>query len=151
MVVQSAKNGNSGRGELVELLIQLGPLDKLSGREDERHNPTARDRGSGRNAVQTGLEITPAFGANHLLGDFTLVKKQQRRNGAYAVLGSERLMVVNVHFADFHPAIIFVGQFVEERRDHFAWPAPLGPEINEHGYRRLQNLLRKIFRREGDD
>jgi hypothetical protein len=60
-------------------------------------------------------------------------------------------MFVNIHFADFHLAIVFVGQFVKERRDHFARAAPFGPEINEHGHRRLQNLLREIVLRERDD
>jgi len=51
----------------------------------------------------------------------------------------------------FHPASVFIGKFIEKRRDHFAGAAPFRPKINEHGHRRLQNLLRKTFLCERDD
>jgi hypothetical protein len=131
---------------------QLGALGELAGSDDERHNPASRDRQrSGRDAVKAGLEIALAARANDLVGDLAFIEQQQGGNGANAVLGGERLVFVNVHFADFHLAIVFVGQLVEERRDHFARAAPLGPEIHEHGQWRLQNLLREIFLRERDD
>ena len=89
--------------------------------------------------------------ADDLVGDLAVVEEQQGGNGADAVFGGQRLMFVNVDLADFHLAIVFVGEFIQQRRDHLARAAPFGPEIHEHGRWRLQDLLRKIFLRERDD
>ena len=113
-----------------------------------RHTP-ARVQAATRSRL--ALEVALAARADNLLGDLALVEQQQRGDGADAVLRGERLLLVNVDLADFHLAVVFVGELVEQRRDHFARTAPFGPEIHEHGRWRLQDLLRKILLCKRDD
>ena len=94
---------------------------------------TTRWRGSRRNTVKAGLNIALASCAYKLIGDLPVMEEQKGGNGSNTVFGGEGLLLVNVDFADFDASVEFIRQFVEHRRDHFAWTAPLGPKINEHG------------------
>src|SRR5690606_24307905 len=39
------------------------------------------------------------------------------------------------------PAVVLGGQFVQDRRDHFAGPAPFGPEVDQDGLVALEDQL----------
>ena len=60
-------------------------------------------------------------------------------------------MFVHVDLADLDLALVFAGEFIEQRRDHLARTAPFGPEIHQHGRGGLQDLLLKIILGERDD
>ncbi len=66
-------------------------------------------------------------------------------DGADAVLRRERLLFVNVDFADLGLAVVFIGEFVEQRRNHFTGATPFRPKIHEDGRGRLQDVLCKVF------
>ena len=36
------------------------------------------------------------------------------------------------------------GNFVQQRRQHFAWPAPLGPKVHEDGLMGLENFAFEV-------
>src|SRR5262249_42751821 len=95
---------------------------------------------SRRQAGEAGFEFAFAAHADNLLGDLSLRKQEQCRHSTDAVLGGQLLLLVNVDLGDFDAAIILVGQFVENRRDHFAGTAPFSPKINQHGCRRFQDF-----------
>jgi len=95
-------------------------------------------------AVDVLLQI--AFGAHShdLPSDFAIFEKQQRRNGADAIFSGQTLFFVNIDFANADTAIVLPGKFIKKRADHFAWTAPLGPKINDHGTGDAKDLFRKI-------
>src|SRR5580765_8535252 len=85
-----------------------------------------------RDTIEAVLQVALALEADHLFGDLTLVEHQERRNSSNAVLSGELLLFVNVDLRDLHSAIIFLGQLIKDRPDHFAGPAPFGPKIHQN-------------------
>src|ERR1044071_3918482 len=85
------------------------------------------DKRSGRDAVEAVLQVALALEADNLLGDFALVEHQQRRDRSNAVLRGKLLLLVDIDLGDLHPAIVFLRQLIENRRDHFA-----GTRSEEH-------------------
>jgi hypothetical protein len=79
-----------------------------------------------------------------LARDFAIFEKEKRWNGADPVFGGQRLLFVNIHFADADTAIIFTGKFIQQRSDHFARTAPFGPKIDDDGPGDAKDLFRKI-------
>jgi hypothetical protein len=104
-----------------------------------------------RHAVQGRLKIAFAARANHLVDDLAIFEEKQRGDGIDPILGSQLLLFVGVNFADLYFAIIFGGQFIEQRTNHFARAAPFGPKVHQDGLGRLQYFLLKIFLREVDN
>ena len=102
-------------------------------------------RHSSCDAVEAGFEVALAAQTDDLVGDLAVMEKQKRWNCANAIFAPERLLKVNVHFTDFHAASVFVSEFIQNGRDHFARAAPFGPKINEDGHGRFQNFLGEIF------
>ena len=76
--------------------------------------------------------------------DLPLIDEQERRNGADTVLRRERLLFVNVDFADLDLAVVFIGQFIQQRRDHLAWAAPFRPKIHHDRLLTLHDFAVKI-------
>ena len=102
-------------------------------------------------AVEGGFEIAFAFGTAKLVDDLAAFKEEERGQGVDAVLGGQILLFVGIHFADFDFTIIFGGELIQERRDHFAGAAPFRPEVHHDRLGRLQNFFRKILLGQGDD
>src|SRR5437764_7863642 len=94
--------------------------------------------GSDGHLVEVRLEIALAEHADHLLCHFAVLENQEGWHGANAVLDGNLPVIVDVDFADFHLAVVFAGDFIENRRDHFAGAAPFGPEIHQHRRGRLE-------------
>ena len=99
---------------------------------------------SNRHAIEAGLEVVLAAQADNLFGYLALIEKEQGGDGANAVFGSDALLVVNVDLADADFAVVFVGEFIEDRRDHFAWAAPFSPKVHKDGRFRLEHFLGEI-------
>jgi hypothetical protein len=167
-LLKRLNDADAGNGELRELMIQFGAMAELGGRDNHPTTKTERQKKSNPifsslkiqseggdfsslDTVETCFEIALAFCADHLFGDLSFVEEQQRGNGTNSILRRERLLFVNVDLADFDLAVVFVGEFIEQRRDHFAGAAPFGPKIHKDGRLGLQNLCGKIFLRECDD
>jgi hypothetical protein len=82
-----------------------------------------------------------------LIGHLAILKEQQSWDGPDSVLGSQSLLIIYIHFADSDPAIELFGQFIQDRSDHLAGPAPFGPEIDQHGRGGFEDLFGEIFLR----
>jgi len=136
-LLQRDDDGQPSRSELSELMVKISPSRQLSGGESNGH--------LSRHTIKTGFEVAFALEADDLLGNLALAENQQCGYRAYAVFGGEVLVIVNVHLADADAAIVLVGQFIKDRRDHFAGAAPFRPEINEDGNGRLQNFLGEVL------
>ena len=53
-------------------------------------------------------------------------------------------ILVDVELDDLDLAVELAGDLLKRRRDHAAGSAPLGPEIDHHGLRRLEHLRLEI-------
>ena len=60
------------------------------------------------------------------------------------ILHGDRIVRIDVAFADRHSAFVFAGQFVDDRSDHPAGAAPFGPEIDYQRLARIEQSL-QIF------
>ncbi len=80
-----------------------------------------------------------------MVGDLPLLEQQQGGDGADAELGGQVLMFVNVDFADADAAIVLLGELVQNRSQHFAGPAPFGPEIHQNRLGRLDYFFGEVL------
>src|SRR5690349_2188579 len=69
------------------------------------------------------------FGYRAYLGrrDIAVLEEHQRRNPADAVFGRRGLILIDIELGDLQLAVVLLGHFVEDRRDHLAGPAPFRP------------------------
>jgi hypothetical protein len=94
--------------------------------------------------VDIRLQIPLGAQAHDLSRHLARFEKQQRRNSPHPIFGRQRLLLVNIDFADADAAVLLAGNFLQQRGDHFAGAAPLGPEIDHHGAWNAEDLLGKI-------
>jgi len=172
-LLQGLHKTKAGAGELAELMIKLSAMSQLPWRDDHsitkklrpennqgltlprlisRQKKTAAEFAAAkdslflnRDAVKAGFEIPLAAQTDDLVSHLAFIKQEQRRYGANAVFGGDPLLFIDVNLDDFDPALVFISQLIQNRRDHFAGPAPLRPEINKHGRRRLNHFLGEGF------
>jgi hypothetical protein len=64
----------------------------------------------------------------------TLVEKYQRGNALHAVLLRHGSVAVHVNLNDAHLAPVLGSYLLQNGRHGFAWPAPSGVEIDQHGH-----------------
>src|SRR5438309_1005954 len=72
--------------------------------------------------------------------DVAVLEQHQRRDAADAEFSRHALVLIHVDLGDLQPALVFLGDLVEDRRDGLAGAAPLGPVIHQHRGVRLQDL-----------
>ena len=60
--------------------------------------------------------------ADLLVDDLPVLDEQNRRDVADGILHGDRIVRIDVAFADRHSAFVFAGQFVDDRSDHPAGP-----------------------------
>jgi Trk K+ transport system NAD-binding subunit len=73
------------------------------------------------------------IGADDLVLHFAVFEKQQERDAADAVFHRQVAGLVDIHLAHLGLAFDVGGELVDDRADHLAGSAPLGPEVHEHG------------------
>lgn len=80
------------------------------------------------------------FGQGAYLGGFlvAIFEDDQGGNTANAEFGGGLRVGVNIDFANFDFASVFIGDFNEYRGNHLAGATPLGPEVDQHGQIRSQ-------------
>ena len=76
-----------------------------------------------------------AFGqrAHELIYLDAIAKDLHRREAANTIGGRQFLFTLGIDFSDLEFAVIFSGEFIEDRHEHFAGSAPVGPEIDQDG------------------
>ena len=91
-----------------------------------------------------GHEALDDFGlgldAEGFVLQFSILEEEQGGNVADSILDGEIGLLIDIDFDDLDGAAFFGGNFVEDRAQHFAGTAPLGPEINHHGDGGLENF-----------
>src|SRR5690606_851839 len=91
-------------------------------------------------SVDEGLELRLGDGPDLLGGDGPVAEQQKRWNSANVVLRRRLWILVDVELHDAQPVLVFLGDCVEDRRDHLARTAPLGPEVEQHRTIRVQYI-----------
>jgi len=90
---------------------------------------------------QLGFQlILGDIGTDDLVFDFTVLEKQQERNGTNAIFHGEITRLIHIDFADFGLSFDVIGELIDDRTDSFARSAPFGPEIDQNGNGRLKNF-----------
>lgn len=97
-----------------------------------------------RQRFKPAEQIFLARDAGDLIANAAVLEEQERWNGADVVFESETLVVVYIHFCDLDRIGFFTRHFVEQRRDHFARPAPFGPKIDNHRFVALHDFAVEI-------
>src|ERR1700686_4620333 len=72
------------------------------------------------------------------------LEHEQSRDTAHAITQGSSAVVVHVHLADFHSALVVLGQLFNNGSDGPARSAPSGPEVHQHWSLRLENILVEI-------
>src|SRR5438093_2939465 len=90
------------------------------------------------------LQVVLLDRAHDRLHHLPALEQQQRWNAAYLKAKRRVGIVVDVELADSYPPRIIHRDRVDGRRQAFARPAPLRPEIYQHWARRLDDRLLEI-------
>src|SRR4051812_19090189 len=86
-------------------------------------------------------ELALALGADHALHRLTVLEDDERGDAHDVEPPGDVRVVVDVQLGDLELAGLLVGDLVEDRGDHLARTAPLGPEVDEHRLARAGDLL----------
>src|SRR5690606_21308392 len=92
-------------------------------------------------AVQKGGKLRLRQRTDLRGNDLSAAEQHQRRDAADAVFRRRGLVLVDVHLRDADLSFVLARHLVEDRRDHLAGTAPLGPVIDENRLLGLQDLL----------
>ena len=148
-------NSNSRCGQPRELVVKLSPGGEVPGKNEQRHSPQVRaglERPClGPQLIQFGFEILLALQSDYSVHDLAVLEEEQGGDGVDAILDREILVVVDVHLADLHLAVVLSGEFVKDWGDHFAGATPFGPEIDQDWLGGFGNFLFKISGGQSDD
>ena len=82
--------------------------------------------------------------ADDLLGDLAALEDEQRGDAADAVAAGRHVVLVDVHLHDLELAAVLLGDSVHDRRERTTRATPCGPEIDQNGGVRLQDLLLEL-------
>ena len=80
-------------------------------------------------------------GADLTMDDLAICHEQHGGDALDAIFRHPFLIFIGVDLGDQQFALIFLGEFIQDRSDHFAGSAPGCPEIYDDGDVGLQNLL----------
>ena len=112
-----------------------------------------RDSGEGLKLLLQG--ILRDVGAHDGVGHLAVLEEKQRRDRLDLVSLGEILLGVDIHLADLRRTFQLAGDSVDDRRDHLAGTAPLGPEVDEDGQVGFENVGIEVvfgeFERHGRD
>src|SRR5882672_6458604 len=86
------------------------------------------------------LQLLLGRGADLARGKLAVLEQHQGRNRHDAVFLRRLRALVDIELEDLDLAAERAGDLLERRRDHFAGPAPLGPEIDHDRLGRLEHL-----------
>src|SRR5580765_252512 len=90
--------------------------------------------------VEEGGQLGFREGADLGRRELAVLEQHQRRNAADAELGRHVAIFVDVHLGDLQATVVVLRDLVEDRRNHLARAAPLGPVVDQHRLAGLQHV-----------
>ena len=85
---------------------------------------------------QLGLAQGPHLGR----GQLTVFEQHQGGDATDAKFGRDVAVFVHIHFGNLQFALVTIGDIVQDRGNHLARAAPLGPVVHQHRCSRLENI-----------
>ncbi len=79
--------------------------------------------------LDLGFQRRFVYGPDNGVDHRSVLEIQDARDGPNAELRGDGTVSVNIHLADFHPALVVACKFLDHRSYHAAWATPLGPEV----------------------
>src|SRR5580692_8136257 len=79
--------------------------------------------------------------SDDLVGYFSALEEQKRRDPANAVAHRGSLVAIDVHLCNLQLARVLCGYFIDDRRERLTGSAPCSPEIDQNRLFGLQHLL----------
>src|SRR5690606_34227204 len=114
------------RGKLFRVYVRGLPFDRGRARFDAVVLEELAQLRFGRRAGETVDQLAVLY-------------QHHRRDGTDLERGGELLFGLDIDLGQLERTVVFAGQFLQHRAELLAWPAPLGPEIDQH--RHLQRAL----------
>lgn len=74
-------------------------------------------------------------------GDLAVLEQHQCRNATNPIFRRDGTVLVDIDFHDVQAALVFAGDFVQDRRNHAAGAAPFSPVVDEHWGRGFEDVL----------
>jgi len=87
----------------------------------------------GNVALENLDDLFLGHGADELIGNLATLENQQCGNSTNAELGGDIHIFIDIELYDLDFAGMFARDLFDGRREHVAWAAPIGPEINHYG------------------
>lgn len=84
-------------------------------------------------AVNKSCQLGFGEGAHLGSGNIAVLEQHQRRYAAYAEFCWCLLVFVDIEFRNGQATSVFLGNFIQYRRDHAAWTTPFRPVVYEDG------------------
>src|SRR5258706_7064334 len=99
--------------------------------------------------IQSLFDFRLGVNAYQLVNDFSAFKEKETRNSGNPASSGYLCIVIRVQFPHFDFAVIFLGEFVHQRRQHAARAAPGRPKIDQNGLVglydfRIKTSIRKL-------
>src|SRR5271165_4318157 len=82
--------------------------------------------------------------ADDLFLHLSTFKHEQGRDAAHSIPRGSSAVVVDVHLADLHSALVVLGQLFHDRSDGAARSAPNRPEVHQDRSLGLENILVEV-------
>ena len=98
----------------------------------------------GEKLVQLFEKLALALGANHAFHRLAVLKHDERGDAHDLKATGDFGVVVHVQFGNLDLAGLLDSNLVEDRGNRLARPAPLRPEVDEHGFGRSSDLLIEV-------
>ena len=102
-------------------------------------------RASGDDAVEAGLEVALAAQTDDLVGHLPALKSSNVGMARTLYWPASAWLLSMFTLPILTRPSYSVGQLVQNRRDHLARAAPLGPEIHQHRRGGLEHFLREVL------
>ena len=118
-----------------------------TGESTARHTDTPREKfkapamnahrqalkgNSGELLVDESGQLGLAHGAHFSGGELAIFEHHQGRDASDAEFGRDVAVFIDIHLGNLQLALVAGGNFVQNRGNHFARTAPLGPEIDHN-------------------
>ena len=90
--------------------------------------------------VDEGHQLRFAQSSHFGGSECAVLKEHQRRNTADAKFSGDLSVFIDIHFGDLQFAFIGGRNLVQNRRNHFARPAPFSPVVHQYRMGRFQHF-----------
>ena len=90
------------------------------------------------------LELGMVGSSHELVNDLSVLEEKDCGDIADTILHSDILTLLDITLADNYAAIVFLGEFPDDRSNHATWSTPCCPKINHQWQRAILQRLKVL-------